>query len=157
MAETAADVPLPVPAIRLSMLLLAFTLAEGWSAACDEPPVGLLAQSATAVPPGPWGGRGISLEVAADGARVEYDCAHGRITGRIATDREGRFDTRGTFVRERGGPQREGEEARAQPARYVGLVEGASMTLTVLLTSTNETVGPFSLTHGQAGVVRKCL
>jgi hypothetical protein len=60
--------------------------------------------------------------------RIEYDCATGGITGRIATDRDGRFDVRGTFVRERGGPQREGDEARAQPARYVGLVNGSSMT-----------------------------
>ena len=157
MAETVADVPSRVPAIRLSMLLVALTLAQSSSAACDEPLVGPLVQSATVVPLGPWGGRGISLDVAANGVRIEYDCANGDITGRIATDREGRCDARGTFVRERGGPQREGDEARAQPARYAGLIDGSSMTLTVVLTDTNETVGRFALTHREQGVVRKCL
>lgn len=62
----------------------------------------------------------------------------------------------GTFVRERGGPSREGDEANAEAARYHGDVKDATMTLTVDLPATKQTVGRFALTRGQQGVLRKC-
>ena len=111
----------------------------------------------SAVPPGVWGGTGIRLEVDATGATVEYDCAHGTITERMVIDREGRFDVRGTHVREHGGPVRENEEEVAQPARYAGQVDGGSMTLTVMLPDARQTIGRFTLTRGNQGRIRKCL
>lgn len=125
--------------------------------ACGEAAMPTLAQDGRAVAPGTWGGQHIRLEVTTTAARVEYDCAHGTIIERMAIDRDGRFDVRGTHVRERPGPQREGDEARAQPARYTGLVKGSVMTLKVVLPETNETVGQFDLTKGSEGIVRKCL
>jgi len=66
------------------------------------------------VPPGSWGGDHIGLEVSDTGARVEYDCAHGTIDGVLTLDAQGRFDARGAYVRERGGPVREDDR---RPAR----------------------------------------
>ncbi len=35
---------------------------------------------------GTWGGQSIAMEVTDAGATIEYDCAHGRITEKIAPD-----------------------------------------------------------------------
>ena len=105
---------------------------------------------------GQWGGEHISMEVAADGAKLEYDCAHGRISEKIVPDGEGKFVAKGFHTRERGGPVREGED-NEQPAVYRGSIKEKTMTLAVELAANNETIGTFTLTHGSAGRIRKCL
>lgn len=107
------------------------------------------------VPKGSWGGRGVRLEVRAGGAEVELDCAHGT-TNALALDASGRFDAAGTFVLERGGPVREGEEPERLPARYSGRVEGAEMTLRVEVEALGETL-TFTLTRGRDPRLTKCL
>ena len=117
---------------------------------------------------GMWGGRHVRLDVEAGGARVEFDCAHGRLEGPVVLDAEQRFDVRGTFTRERGGPTLVPEgtadgqvppDAGAEtfPARYTGRVAGKSMTLTVTALDSGETLGTFSLGHGRPPVLTKCL
>jgi hypothetical protein len=110
---------------------------------------------------GNWGGPHISLEIAGETARIEYDCAHGTIDGPIALDREGRFEAAGTHAAERGGPMREGEEDPSQPARYRGKVMGKTLTLTVTLigsgNGSGEEVGTFTLTRDAAARLVKCL
>ena len=108
------------------------------------------------VPAGTWGGDGVRLEVGERGAEVEFDCAHGSM-GKISPGRNGRFEVRGVFVRERGGPERIGGEPEGEPARYSGRVEGERMTLRVTLTDSNTDAGTFTLTRGKAGRLRKCL
>lgn len=105
---------------------------------------------------GQWGGEHISMEVTGDGAKIEYDCAHGRITEKIVPDHQGKFEAKGFHTRERGGPVRLGED-NEQPAVYHGSIKEETMTLTVELTANNETIGTFTLTHGKAGRIRKCL
>lgn len=105
---------------------------------------------------GLWGGQNISLGVTDGGAEINYPCAHGSITENIVPDREGKFVVRGVHVTERPGPVREGED-NGKPATYSGSIEGDTMTLTVTLSGTQETVGTFTLTRGKAGRVRKCL
>ena len=109
-----------------------------------------------AIPIGTWGGDHILLEVTADGATLELDCAHGAVEGAIRLDSEGRFDAGGIFVQERGGPVREGGED-ARPARYTGSVEGKTMTLTIAVGDGGETLGPFELVHGRSARLTKCL
>jgi len=109
------------------------------------------------VPTGIWGGRGIRMQISDSGASLEYDCAHGSIDELIATDSTNRFDVKGVLVRERGGPVREGEDSEGEPARYTGHIDGKTMTLTVTLTRTNETVGTFTLSRGKAPRLVKCL
>lgn len=108
------------------------------------------------VPLGTWGGDHVLLEVAAGGASLELDCAHGAVEGAIRLDAERRFDAGGTYVQERGGPVREGGED-ARPARYAGRVEGKTMTLTIAVGDGGETLGPFELVRGRSARLTKCL
>jgi hypothetical protein len=105
---------------------------------------------------GTWGGRGIALEVQKDGAKAEFDCARGEITEALMMDKQGRFEARGIYVRERMGPDREGESPERHAARYTGSVSGKTMQLTVTLTHSGEAAGSFTLTHGRTGRLHKC-
>lgn len=110
----------------------------------------------TAAQTGTWGGEHISLEIDAQGGRLEYDCAHGTIDEKIVTDREGRFDLRGTHVREHGGPVRRDETADSHPSRFTGQIKGDTMTLKVTESDTKEVVGTFTLVHGRKPALMKC-
>lgn len=105
---------------------------------------------------GTWGGEHIAMEVTDAGATIEYDCANGRITGKIAPDADGEFEAKGIHKRERGGPMRQGED-EGQPAVYRGSVKDETMTLTVEFVENNESVGTFTLTQGKTGRIRKCM
>ncbi|HWS99183.1 MAG TPA: hypothetical protein VN256_02850 [Pyrinomonadaceae bacterium] len=106
---------------------------------------------------GTWGGPHVQMDVGADGARLEFDCAHGATDGPLAPGDDGRFDLAGYFVVERGGPVRAGRKEKRLPARYSGRVEGQTMTLDVTLTEGGEHVGTFTLTRGRAGRLTRCL
>jgi len=106
---------------------------------------------------GMWGGDHIALTVGDASVHAEFDCAHGDIPSSVTVNDRGGFDVSGTFVRERGGPIREGELPDSHPAAYVGSVTGTTMMLTVRLTDTNEIIGTFTLTRGSPGLVVKCL
>ncbi|MCA1634525.1 MAG: hypothetical protein LC802_12730 [Acidobacteria bacterium] len=105
---------------------------------------------------GVWGGQHIRMNVRADGASVEYDCAHGTIDETLELDNEGRFDAKGTHVREGPGPIRVGKLPRSRPARYTGRVGGDEMSLTLTLTDTSQEIGTYTLTRGSEGFIRKC-
>lgn len=107
------------------------------------------------IPAGVWGGEHIRLEVKANGAEIEYDCARSTIEQAIVLDADGRFDVNGKYVVQHAGPVRDGEQY-VRPARYTGKIDGDHMTLTVILTDNSEKVGPFSLTRGDPGRVFKC-
>ena len=105
---------------------------------------------------GEWGGDHAMLSVHDTNASVEFDCAHGSIDEALILDDDGRFDAPGRYVREHGGPAREGEPEDSQPARYTGSVDGRSMTLTVALED-GHAIGPFALALGQPSRLFKCL
>ena len=109
------------------------------------------------LPPGVWGGDHISLSVADTSTHLELDCAHGDIPAVPTLDRQGQFEVAGTYVREHGGPIRQGEIPDSHPAIYSGLVASTTMTLTIRLSDTNEPVGTFTLVSGSSGRVFKCL
>jgi hypothetical protein len=138
-------------------LMLTFLVAN-----CDHHKRGAVGQTARAnsimdgARIGNWGGEHISLEVTAQGGQVEYDCAHGTIDQKVVPDAEGRFDLRGTHVREHGGPVRKDEIADSHPARFVGEIKGDTMTLTVTEADTKELVGTFTLGYGQSPRLMKC-
>jgi hypothetical protein len=106
---------------------------------------------------GSWGGQHISLEATDEGARIEYDCAHGAIDGPVVPGRDGRFEAAGTHAAEHGGPVHEGESEEGQPARYRGELKGNTLTLTVTLAGSGEEVGTFTLSRGAAPRLVKCL
>jgi hypothetical protein len=103
---------------------------------------------------GQWGGDHASLSVTEQSAHVELDCAHGDASTAIRTNT---FAVPGTFVREHGGPIRDGETPDSHPAMFSGTVSGDSLTLTIRLTDTNEPIGTFALTRDSPGRVVKCL
>ena len=110
--------------------------------------------AADALLPGVWGGQHIRFEVTDGGARIEYDCAHGTVEGKILVDSAGRFNVAGAHYREHGGPMREGEGSSGQPVRFTGRVGGSLMSLTV--TRGRETIGTYTLTRDSEGRVFKC-
>ena len=103
--------------------------------------------------PGAWGGDTLILEIASDGADVEFECARGRIGKPITLDRRGDFDLPGTFAAEGHGPIREGAGS-AGKARYRGHVAGDTLTLTVVVG--DERMGPYTLTRGRRPILKKC-
>lgn len=125
--------------------------------------VGLLAPASPArgrkprrIAPGAWGGQHISMQVSESSATIEFDCAHAQIDGPLVTDRRGRFDLKGTYAREHGGPVRDNEQSAGQPARYTGWTDGKKMTLTVTLAGQKEAIGTFNLARGTEGRLFKC-
>ena len=107
------------------------------------------------VAPGVWGGSNILLEVTEAGARVEFACAHGTLSKPLMLQ-DGRFDVEGTFVRERGGPVREGEAEKGIPARYRGEVSGEEMTFVLSLTDDGSDAETFKLAKGTHPRLFKC-
>lgn len=106
---------------------------------------------------GTWGGNHISLEVTDEGARIEYDCAHGTITEPLKVDSQGKFSAKGTHVRERGGPARAGSEDQGEPVVYSGTTDGKTATLKVVSSATEEVIGTFTVTLGKRTRLVKCL
>jgi hypothetical protein len=113
------------------------------------------AQYGQRVPRGVWGGLHINMVVGARSALIEYDCARGTIEGRLGFDKQGKFEWRGTFTPERGGPIRADDESRGQPATYSGEIKGNTMTLTMKVSGSDETE-TFTLVKGKAGELFKC-
>jgi len=114
-------------------------------------------QNARALAKGIWGGQGISLEINDSGSELNYDCAHGTINGKIIPDRKGKFAAKGFHVREHGAAVRQDENGTGQAVTYRGSILGETMTLTVTLSETKESIGTFKLTRGQDGRIRKCM
>ena len=90
---------------------------------------------------------------AADAA-IEYDCGRGTIEQKLVLDRNNKFDVPGRHFRE-GGPTRLDDDGEA--ARYQATVRSDTMTLTVTLSQSQETLGPFTLTFGRQVILKKCL
>jgi hypothetical protein len=109
----------------------------------------------TRIPRGEWGGAHISMNVGERSATIEYDCAHGEIAGPLSTDGQGKFELRGTFTPERGGPVRADESARSQPATYSGEIKGNTMTLKLKVGDSDEAES-FELEKGKAARLVKC-
>ena len=108
------------------------------------------------VPIGIWGGEHASLTLAAAGATIEFDCAHGTLPAPIALT-DGAFDAPGDYFPERGGPIRIDDPVVRRSARYSGSITGRTMSLRVRLIEPSEDVGTFTLTLGASGRVFKCL
>ena len=109
------------------------------------------------VPAGAWGGAHISLQVTEGGATFELDCAHGNIEGPLALDARGRFDNRGEYFRESGGPDLQFPRPDNHPAQFEGWSDGHRMTLKIVLTDSGQTIGEFELTLGAEPQITKCL
>jgi hypothetical protein len=108
------------------------------------------------VPTGSWGGEHIAMEVTSNGAAIEFDCAHGTVDSALVLDSDGRFNLMGTFTRESPGPARQDQPPQTEPARYRGSMKDSTLTLTIELVNTNETIGVFTVTHDAPARITKC-
>lgn len=111
----------------------------------------------TVVSSGTWGGSGIAVVIEPTSARIEYDCAHGEITESLTIDRNGYFDAKGIHVREMGGPIREDNPSKHEPARYTGRVSANTMTLKVTLTESGTVIGDYEVELGRNPRLHKCM
>jgi len=103
-----------------------------------------------------WGGRDVSLEMSAEGATLEFDCAHGAITQPIKPNAKGEFSVPGAYTPEHGGPVKKSNLPRDLPAVYKGIIDGDTMHLEVVLTDGAQAPPPLSLTRGKPGRLVKC-
>jgi hypothetical protein len=104
---------------------------------------------------GAWGGRGASLSLTESGGTVEYDCAHGTVSDPLVPDDDGAVRAAGLYVREHGGPVRDGEPVDVSPALYIGNVRAGTLTLRVIVGT--DTLGPFVVQRAVASQLFKCL
>lgn len=111
------------------------------------------------VPIGSWGGEHIQLDVTAEGAKVEFDCAAGTIDEPLLFDPNGNFEVHGTHAIARGGPGQPGMPSLMpeRPALYRGWTDGNRMHLTVILVESGREVGTFSLVLGQRAYLERCM
>ena len=117
---------------------------------------------------GLWGGRGVTLEVSAAGAKLEFDCAHGSINEPIRMSPEGIFDLSGSYQPETGGPERavtaaseDGQTSRhdqtstRMSARFLGQVNADRMTLKIVGEGGKD-LGSYHLRKGSRARLFKC-
>jgi hypothetical protein len=100
------------------------------------------------VPQGRWGGNHVMLDVGKDGARVEFDTAHGTIDKPFVLDAEGRFDLPGRLVRARPGPVRMGEEEKSEEARFEGSLREGTLTIRATVAKSRRVYGDYTATLG---------
>jgi hypothetical protein len=104
---------------------------------------------------GIWGGDRIGLTITAYGAVVEYDCAAGSIDQVFAPDASGHFDLLGSWwltppvLPDNWQPDK-------RPARYVGVLEGKTITLTVIRLDDGSTLS-YRLVQDAVPRILRCL
>jgi|SRR5271166_4066683 len=103
-----------------------------------------------------WGGDHVKLEVTAEGATLDFDCASGAISTPLTADAQGNFKVKGTFTRERPGPVMRDNPNTAAAATYSGTITGNTMRLNITTGPQNESMGDYVLVRGQPGKVFKC-
>jgi hypothetical protein len=141
-------------------LLMAISVQRDSCTAAKQPtsnPKNAAIQEEGRMNKGTWGGNQISMEVTEEGARIEFDCAHGIVTEPIRVDRHGKFRALGTHFRESGGPQRVDSEEKGVAVVYSGTTDGKTATFTITNSATDEVIGSFSLTRGKRIRLHKCL
>lgn len=95
---------------------------------------------------GTWGGSGINMTIDNEHTAIAYACGDGAIDKPIILDGAGRFQVDGTFTGSAGPAV-----LAPRPARHSGSVVGTTMSLTVVLLDTGQSLGTFSLELGSDG------
>jgi hypothetical protein len=115
------------------------------------------ASPANAVPNGVWGGEHIRMEVTDSGADIEFDCARGTISQRLALDAQGRFKIQGTYNAETPAPAAAdgGPNGSGVSATYTGTLSGSSLRIVVSIEG-QDTPRTFDLLQGDQGHLAKC-
>jgi hypothetical protein len=119
-----------------------------WLAACGTvggPPL-------DRVPVGTWGGEDAGLIVAPEGAHAHVGCTNGDVAGAIALDAGGEFDAPATYNVDAFPVDR----GIRHPARLRGRTDGRTLTFTVRLTDSGQTLTSGELVLGREPRMRNC-
>ncbi len=101
---------------------------------------------------GTWGGDNAGLIATSTDIHVHIGCTLGDAIGPVHPDKNGRFETRGTY-NVNAYPL---DRGIIHPATFTGQITGQTMTLTVSLTDTARVLGPVSLTYGKEPRMGPC-
>ena len=105
---------------------------------------------------GTWGGDSAGLIVSDTAAHLHIGCTYGDVSGRIPVDANGRFDVAGSYMLH-AYPITVGPSV---PARFVGRLDGATVTVTVTVNDTvqHQTVvrGPVTVKYGDEPRLGPC-
>ena len=115
--------------------------------------------SPTRVADGVWAGEQAVLTVTPSGATAEFECAAGVLDMPLRLDPRGRFDVAGSYAASPGGPVSSDDPTpQATPARYHGrLIDSTHLDLTVVLSPSGQTQGPFLLELAGDASLERCL
>lgn len=115
---------------------------------------------------GTWGATGIVLTVHETSVSIDLPCANANFTGRPKLNKKGEFDAAGRYNPEGPGalaiepgkpePSPRKDARASQNARFHGKVTGKKLELIITLEESNEKL-VFSLEHGKAGRIFKCM
>ena len=137
-------------AILLAIALMVASVGER-VAAQDAIPA-----APTKVRAGVWGGPDLQMDVTQQGAALDFDCAQGTMLEPLLLDANGKFQVKGTFHSQRGGPIRKDQASRGVDVVYSGIVEADTMRLEFALVGDKESPQKFTLVRGEPGKLRRC-
>jgi hypothetical protein len=97
------------------------------------------------------------MEVSDSGADIEFNCARGTISQRLAVDAQGHFKLQGTYKEETPAPASVdgGSTGSGPTATYTGVLSGSSLRLEVFIEGQG-TPKTFNLVQGDQGHLAKC-
>jgi hypothetical protein len=130
--------------MRRASCLISLVLLSGCDGTGPLPPSGSVV--------GTWGTRDAGFIVSDTAAHVHIGCTYGDVHQPIALDAQGRFDVPGLY-NVNAFPI---DLGILHPARFIGVVDGAQLTLTVVLTDTTASFGPVRLTYGKDPTMVVC-
>lgn len=136
------------------MFVIALSLSLLAGAALANAPQSTPGESPRSVPAGVWGGQSLNLEVTAQGATLQFDCATGKILEPLAPDASGKFRAAGKFQTE-GGPARRDQTSSGQDVIFSGVLDGDTMKIEFTLPN-DTSPQKFTLVRGQTGHLHRC-
>ena len=104
---------------------------------------------------GQWGSVDASLVLSEATGTLSYSCGAGTVDSGWTLTRHGQFQ--GTGLHFFGGGPLPATGRPPHPTRYTGQVHGHTLTLTVLLLDSPDTLGPFTMRRGGPIVSELCL
>ncbi len=148
--------PYDVLLSQLGMMRFKAKYPAGDPGGSTPPPTSGTPAPGAALTLGRWGGTGLQMDVRADGAHIEFDCARADVKQPLVTRADGSFEWVGTYLQEHGGPAMI-DDSQARPARFTGTVSNNVMTLTIMYTDDGSKIGAWTLQQGNEGRIMKCL
>lgn len=137
----------------LGIVSVVFMCAASLASACG---ISLQQGRDSDASPDVWGGMHVSMEMNAQGATLEFDCAHGTMLQPIKVNAKGEFRVQGTYTPEHGGPIQRNNPPHDLPAVYKGTIQGDMMHLEIILADKDQAPDPLTLTRGKTGRVMRC-